>query len=119
MSRVVAVAGETMGIEARAEAQGRSIEGGIFEGERFCELVRGRVDDRSIVADYADPSFYPSSVPIFSFRSLFVLVVAFVVNVHLKIKKGPDAQLRRAQLDNLGFVWNPKRGRTKRFIEGG
>jgi hypothetical protein len=50
---------------------------------------------------------------------LFVLVVAFVVNVHLKIKKGPDAQLRRAQLDNLGFVWNPKRGRTKRFIEGG
>lgn len=33
--------------------------------------------------------------------------------------KGPDAQLRRAQLDNLGFVWFPKRGRTKRFIEGG
>ncbi|KAL3826915.1 hypothetical protein ACHAXA_005995 [Cyclostephanos tholiformis] len=33
--------------------------------------------------------------------------------------KGPDAQLRRAQLDNLGFVWNPKRGRMKRFIEGG
>ena len=33
--------------------------------------------------------------------------------------QGPDAQLRRAQLDNLGFVWFPKRGRTKRFIEGG
>ncbi|KAL3780706.1 hypothetical protein ACHAW5_003536 [Stephanodiscus triporus] len=32
--------------------------------------------------------------------------------------KGPDAQLRKAQLDNLGFVWNPKRGRMKRFIDG-
>eukprot|EP00579_Thalassiosira_antarctica_P000699 CAMPEP_0201875108 /NCGR_PEP_ID=MMETSP0902-20130614/7169_1 /ASSEMBLY_ACC=CAM_ASM_000551 /TAXON_ID=420261 /ORGANISM="Thalassiosira antarctica, Strain CCMP982" /LENGTH=405 /DNA_ID=CAMNT_0048402093 /DNA_START=186 /DNA_END=1403 /DNA_ORIENTATION=+ len=25
--------------------------------------------------------------------------------------KGPDAHVRKAQLDNLGFVWNPKRGR--------
>lgn len=31
--------------------------------------------------------------------------------------KGPDAHVRRAQLDNLGFVWQPKRGRRKRFIE--
>lgn len=28
--------------------------------------------------------------------------------------KGPDAQIRKAQLDNLGFVWTPKRGRRKR-----
>ena len=31
--------------------------------------------------------------------------------------KGPEAQLRKTQLDNLGFVWTPKRGRTKRYIE--
>lgn len=33
--------------------------------------------------------------------------------------KGPEyqQQVRRAQLDNLGFVWHPKRGRRKRFIE--
>mmetsp|Transcript_4856 Transcript_4856/g.12195 ORF Transcript_4856/g.12195 Transcript_4856/m.12195 type:complete len:444 (+) Transcript_4856:72-1403(+) len=31
--------------------------------------------------------------------------------------KGPDAHVRRKQLDNLGFVWHPKRGRRKRFIE--
>jgi hypothetical protein len=31
--------------------------------------------------------------------------------------KGTEAQLRKAQLDNLGFVWTPKRGRTKRYIE--
>eukprot|EP00986_Skeletonema_menzelii_P007646 scaffold3016_cov146-Skeletonema_menzelii.AAC.2 len=28
--------------------------------------------------------------------------------------KGPDAHIRKAQLDNLGFVWTPKRGRRKR-----
>jgi len=28
--------------------------------------------------------------------------------------KGPDAHIRKAQLDNLGFVWVPKRGRRKR-----
>jgi len=28
--------------------------------------------------------------------------------------KGSDAHIRRAQLDNLGFVWSPKRGRRKR-----
>lgn len=28
--------------------------------------------------------------------------------------KGSDAHVRRAQLDNLGFVWQPKRGRRKR-----
>ena len=33
--------------------------------------------------------------------------------------KGPVAKLRKAQLDNLGFVWIPTRGRTKRYIEGG
>lgn len=31
--------------------------------------------------------------------------------------KGPDAQVRKAQLDNLGFVWHPARGRRKRSIE--
>jgi len=30
--------------------------------------------------------------------------------------KGPDAHVRKAQLDNLGFVWHPKRGRRKRYI---
>ncbi|KAL9182653.1 hypothetical protein ACHAXT_013305 [Thalassiosira profunda] len=30
--------------------------------------------------------------------------------------KGPDAQVRKAQLDNLGMVWTPKRGRRKRYI---
>ena len=31
--------------------------------------------------------------------------------------KGRDRNLRKAQLDNLGFVWNPKRGRRKRCID--
>ncbi|KAL7543513.1 hypothetical protein ACHAXR_012804 [Thalassiosira sp. AJA248-18] len=33
--------------------------------------------------------------------------------------KGPEyqQQVRRAQLDNLGFVWAPQRGRRKRYIE--
>ena len=28
--------------------------------------------------------------------------------------KGQDKQIRKAQLDTLGFVWNPKRGRRMR-----
>jgi len=31
--------------------------------------------------------------------------------------KGKDAELRRAQLDNLGFVWKPPRGRRRRGIQ--
>jgi hypothetical protein len=30
--------------------------------------------------------------------------------------KGPDAQIRKAQLDALGFVWNPTRGRRRRGL---
>jgi len=30
--------------------------------------------------------------------------------------KGSDAGIRRAQLNQLGFVWAPKRGRRKRFV---
>ena len=30
--------------------------------------------------------------------------------------KGSDAEIRRAQLNQLGFVWTPKRGRRKRFV---
>ena len=33
--------------------------------------------------------------------------------------KGSDAKIRKAQLDALGFVWNPKRGRRKRFLGDG
>ncbi len=33
--------------------------------------------------------------------------------------KGSDANIRRAQLDALGFVWNPRRGRRKRALGGG
>ncbi len=126
MSRVVAVAGETLGIEARAEAQGRSIEGGVFEGELFCLawtcVKREGANDRCQRCQYADLAFStPHRSPCFLRPPRLFLIVDFVVMVliGIQIKKGPDAQLRRAQLDNLGFVWNPKRGRTKRFIEGG
>mmetsp|Transcript_12062 Transcript_12062/g.25468 ORF Transcript_12062/g.25468 Transcript_12062/m.25468 type:complete len:479 (+) Transcript_12062:74-1510(+) len=33
--------------------------------------------------------------------------------------KGSDAHIRRAQLDALGFVWSPRRGRRKRALGGG
>jgi len=32
--------------------------------------------------------------------------------------KGRDKHIRKAQLDTLGFVWNPKRGRRKRGLGG-
>jgi hypothetical protein len=30
--------------------------------------------------------------------------------------KGKDKHIRKAQLDTLGFVWNPKRGRRRRGL---
>lgn len=47
----------------------------------------------------------------------FLMLLCYSSNVRLSdvTLKGPEAQVRRAQLDNLGFVWNPKRGRIKRF----
>ena len=39
-----------------------------------------------------------------------------VKGAHLKSEK--SAKARRAQLDALGFVWEPKRGRRKRSLGG-
>ena len=35
------------------------------------------------------------------------------------LKSADSAKSRRAQLDALGFVWQPKRGRRKRSLGGG